>query len=578
MTTNNASVHSARSISVHKLPAMGLVLLLALILVPTVLAASGEVLGQQKISDTEGGFLGGLEDADRFGTAVTVLGDLDGNGVDDLAVGTPSDDDGGPERGAVWILFLNSDGTVLAEQKISDTSGGFTGGLHDIDLFGVSANSIGDLDGDGVTDLAVGAYRDGDGGLERGAVWVLFLNSDGTVKGHQKISDISGGFSGGLIDGDRFGASIANLGDRDGDGVTDLAVGAYKDDDGGTDRGAVWILFLNNDGTVKAQQKISDTSGGFTGGLSDTDHFGSAVVPVGDLDGDGVTDLAVGAYQSDGGGTERGAVWTLLLNSDLTVKSQQLIGDSAGGFTGLLEDEDRFGVALAPIGDLDGDGIADLAVGAYRDDDGGLDRGAIWMLFLDSGGSVKAQQKISDSVGGFAGGLDNEDRIGASLTGLGDLDGDGIADLAAGAYQDGDGGPLRGAVWILFLDGIPDNLIMADLNCVPSTGTLPFTAQMTVTFTNTYTGQSRWLAGTVDLTLASGTHFSNYRAGHTVVAAGGYRAFTWDQYLPALGTLRGDNRARLVARDVTPAPYNQPPYPPSGDVETSSCTVTGRAP
>jgi len=118
--------------------------------------------------------------------------------------------------------------------------------------------------------------------------------SDGTVKSHQKISDTEGGFTGVLDDTDQFGFPVASLGDLDGDGVTDLAVGAVNDDDGGPNRGAVWILFLNADGTVKSHQKISDIDGGFTGVLDDSDLFGAGVASLGDLDGDGVTDLAVG--------------------------------------------------------------------------------------------------------------------------------------------------------------------------------------------------------------------------------------------------------------------------------------------
>ena len=73
-----------------------------------------------------------------------------------------------------------------------------------------------------------------------------------------------------------------------------LAVAAKRDDDGGLDRGAVWILFLYADGTVKSHQKISDTQGNFTGTLDDSDLFGESVASLGDLDGDGVGDLAVG--------------------------------------------------------------------------------------------------------------------------------------------------------------------------------------------------------------------------------------------------------------------------------------------
>ncbi|MCZ6654226.1 MAG: hypothetical protein O7D91_14515, partial [Planctomycetota bacterium] len=213
------------------------------------LAQPGTVLSHQKISDTEGGFTGILDDGDGFGCSVASLGDLDGDGVGDLAVGAVGDGDGGVNHGAVWVLSLSPDGTVKSHQKISDTEGGFTGILDDFDFFGMSAAALGDLDGDGVGDLAVGTAYDDDGGggvtANRGAVWVLFRNLDGTVKTHQKISDTAGGTNGILDDNDRFGWSVSPLGDLDGDGVGDLAVGAPGDADGGLHRGAVWVLFLN---------------------------------------------------------------------------------------------------------------------------------------------------------------------------------------------------------------------------------------------------------------------------------------------------------------------------------------------
>jgi len=414
-----------------------------LALCQTALSVTGEVLDYQKISDTEGGFTGVLTNNDRFGLSVANLGDLDEDGVTDIAVGTPSDDEG-----SVWILFLNTDGTVKSHQKISDTEGGFTGAIDDSDRFGGSLAAIGDLDSDGVTDIAVGAHFDDDGGEDRGAVWILFLNNDGTVKDYQKISDTSGNFTGVLGNDDIFGAYVTSLGDVNSDGIVDIAVGATQDDDGGTDRGAVWVLFLNTDGTVKHHQKISDTEGGFTGVLDNSDKFG-VVGDLNDIDSDGVVDMAVGAAKDDDGGTDRGAVWILFLNSDGTVKSHQKISSTEGGFTGSLDNEDYFSL-VSSIGDLDGDGVIDIAVGATQDDDGGSDRGAVWILFLNSDGTVKSHQKISDTQGNFTGVLGNGDSF-AWVAPLGDLNDDGALDIAVGAPFDDDGGTDRGAVWILFL-------------------------------------------------------------------------------------------------------------------------------
>ena len=155
--------------------------------------------------------------------------------------------------------FLNTDGTVKFEQKVSDTERGFGGTLDDVDCFGWSVAWLDDLNGDEVPKLVVKAIRGDDGGIgadaDRGGLWILFIGSYGTVKSGQEISDPTGGFTGTLDDNDRFSGSIANMGDLDGDGISDLAVGTYREDYGGIDRGSVWILYFRIYETVKSERK-----------------------------------------------------------------------------------------------------------------------------------------------------------------------------------------------------------------------------------------------------------------------------------------------------------------------------------
>ncbi len=423
------------------------------------------VKANPKISETVGGLEAVLDADDQFGTGVAALGDLDADGVVDVAVGTPGDDDGGStgQQGAVWILFLNADGSVKAKQKISATLGGLTGPLDPGDNFGTSVAGLGDFDGDGVEDLAVGAPFDDDGGTttfpERGALYLLMLNANGTVKAEQKISDTQGGFSAVIDDEDSFGGSVAALGDVDADGTLDLAVGAPGDDDGGTNRGAVYVLFLAPNGFVDSWQKLSDTSGGFTGVLADNDFFGWSVGALGRLDSDGVPDLAVGEPLDDDGGTpptaERGAVWVIRLLANGAEKGAQKISDTTPlpPFANpTLANSDFFGYGLAGLGDMDGDQIPDLAVGAPFG--GSNDAGGVWILRLRSDGNVEGVDKLASGSGGFTGSLGAGARFGSALGALGDRDGDGHRDLAVGAAGDDDGGNEQGAMWPLLLRSV----------------------------------------------------------------------------------------------------------------------------
>jgi len=500
----------------------------------------------RKISLNEGDF-GDHPAGDEFASALAGLGDLDGDGVPDLAVGAPRDPDGGTARGAVWILFLRTDGTVKRRQKISDLEGGFVGQLGNGDFFGSAVATLGDLDGDGIIDLAVGApgddARTSPGDVELGTVWILNMRTDGTVRRARKINERLGNFPFDLESFDNFGRSLCALGDWNGDGTPDLAVGSvfYSHQPAQFRSGSVYLLYLTPTSEVLDAREINQLAGGFPG--TQENRLGAqSIARVGDLDGDGTEDLAVGSV-----GVGAGRVQVLFLNPDGTVRDTLAIGDAPGGFgtplvraafgssiallgdldvdghpellvggqtdpddpvpfeypvfggrgaiwtfsmtpdghsfgerkiggagevipNGTLDPDDGFGAAAANLGDLDGDGRLELAVGAPGDDAGGLDRGAVWVLTLDAAGNVQRAAKISALFGGFGGALRDGDGFGSALATLGDLDGDGRPELAVGAPGDDDGDRDQGAVWILSLN--PDGSVFRQRKISATSGDL----------------------------------------------------------------------------------------------------------
>ena len=226
--------------------------------------------------------------------------------------------------------------------------------------------------------------------------------SDGTVDSTVEINDSTTNGPE-LANGYWFGGSVANIGDLDGDGVNDLAVGANLDSGAGSKEGAVHIMFMNTDGSVDSTVDIdSDTTNGPT--LTSNDRFGSSVTEIGDLDGDGVNDLAVGARLddiksdgSDGGANwNAGAVHILFMNTDGSVDSTVEINDSTTNGPA-LSGADSFGHGVANIGDLDGNGVNDIVVGAMLDDGIGSNRGAVHIMFMHE--TTKPTVTITSSSG-----------------------------------------------------------------------------------------------------------------------------------------------------------------------------------
>lgn len=390
--------------------------------------------GYVKIENGSSGLVADLEPGDRFSRDHDRAGDINRDGIIDLVIGARSDDDGATDAGAVYIAFMNSDGTVQSNQKISMLEGGFNETLNANNFFGYGVAGIGDIDGDGIPDIAASALS-----ANNTALYIIHLNANGTVKSFVKNPNITA-------------QGLSAIGDINNDGIIDLVVCDPNSDIGGTNRGAINIVFLDSSSQVIEDMtvNISTGNGGFGSGLNDYDRFGGReVAMLGDIDGDGTLEMAVGAFMSDDG---KGAIWILSLDSSsYNVTSKIKITEGLNGFNESLTLGDNpngtqganFGHALCNVGDLNGDGVTDIMTGANQQNEG-----YGYILYLNTDKTVKTFSSINNTEGGFELALASEDRFSRSISYLGDLRGDGTIAVNYGA---GAGAGSAGALYILFL-------------------------------------------------------------------------------------------------------------------------------
>lgn len=420
-------------------------------------ASEAEVLGVQKISNLEGDLGSVFAAYEGFGTYVTNIGDIDSDGDNDLVVGSPYDNDGGTGRGAIYLLYMDPDGTLDDEtpyKKFSDTQGGFTAVLDDNDNFGGAVEFLGDLNNDGGFDIAVGAALDDDGGSTRGAVYILYLDPDGTLDDETpfvKISDTQGNFGATLADSAKLGIDLANVGDVDGNGTNDIATTAIYTDEG-VGKGAVYILFTDTDGGLVDAAPytwVNESAGEFT--AVDGFSFGIDIDGIGDINGDGVPDLSVGALFDDDGGNNAGAALIYFLDSDGTLHDtlgSKRFSATTGELTGVIAAGDNFGQNISLLGDIDANGVNDIAVASTGDTSG---EGSVYVLFLESNGDLTETGYVrfsqDDPIIGDV--LEGTTSFGASISTLGDINGDTVPDFAAASYPPEGGDPT---VIILLMD------------------------------------------------------------------------------------------------------------------------------
>ncbi len=468
-----------------------------------------------ELTPVDGFIIRGDAAGDQAGGSVSGAGDVNGDGFADLIVGANYGDDGGdPNAGEAYVVFGRASipPRVVDLTNLGAGDGFIIQGDANGDQAGVSVSGAGDVNGDGFADLIVGAFEGDDGGPNAGEAYVVFGKASGfgSDMGGRRVIDLESLAAGdgfiiqGDANGDRAGVSVAGAGDVNGDGYADLIVGANRGDDGGGSAGEAYVVFgkesdfgedVSNtlsDGMTMVDRRVINLESLAAGdgfiiqGDANNDRAGESVSGAGDVNGDGYADLIVGALRGDDGGGSAGQAYVVFgkesdfgedvsntLSGGTTTVDRRVVDlESLAADDGFIiqgdMDDDRAG-SVSGAGDVNGDGYADLIVGALRGDDGGDRAGEAYVVFgkqdgfgedvsntLDEDGTTMVVRRVVDLTklapadGFIIQGDAPGDNAGVSVSGAGDVNGDGFTDLLVGANQGGDGGFNAGEAYVVF--------------------------------------------------------------------------------------------------------------------------------
>jgi len=342
-------------------------------------------------------FSSSLNTRPKFGDSVNSTGDVNGDGFDDVLIGSPSYGNGQAGEGAVF-LYLGSTTGANSSPNLTIESNQIGAGM------GRSVDTAGDINGDGFDDILVGSPGYSNGEVAEGGVFVYY----GSESGPSTIPDWIGEPN---LASMRFGTSVSGAGDINGDGFDDILVGAPDCDNGQTDEGCVYVYLGSANGLSSSPDWVKD------GDMSNA-GFGYSVDGVGDVNGDGFDDLIVTSYSYVIDEFNGGKAYLFLGGLNGLADTPSWVGESNIA-------KDGYGYSSAGAGDVNGDGFNDVLVGAIGGDVYSGIEGKAYLYFGSLSG-LSLQPNWTAQAG------DVDTRFSESLSSIGDFDSDGFDDIVIG--------------------------------------------------------------------------------------------------------------------------------------------------